>query len=69
MLPNLGYKQMKNMFNIYYINHENASETFTLFDNEIVEKIARIKIQNLCYLELQMLLREQLINCLLCRKA
>lgn len=34
---------MKNMFNIYYINHEKASEISMLFDNEIVEKITRIK--------------------------
>ena len=56
---------MKNMFNIYYINHEKASEISILFDNEIVEKITRIKIRNLCYLEMQMLLQEQLLNCLL----
>ena len=31
------------MFNIYYINHEKASEISMLFDNEIVEKITRIK--------------------------
>lgn len=34
---------MKNMFNIYYINNEKASEISMLFDNEIVEKITRIK--------------------------
>lgn len=34
---------MKNMFNIYYINNEKASEISMLFDNEIVEKIIRIK--------------------------
>lgn len=34
---------MKNLFNIYYINHEKASEISMLFDNEIVEKITRIK--------------------------
>lgn len=34
---------MKNMFNIYYINQEKASEISMLFDNEIVEKITRIK--------------------------
>lgn len=34
---------MKKMFNIYYINHEKASEISILFDNEIVEKITRIK--------------------------
>lgn len=34
---------MKNMFNIYYINSEKASEISMLFDNEIVEKITRIK--------------------------
>ena len=28
---------------IYYINHEKASEISMLFDNEIVEKITRIK--------------------------
>ena len=31
------------MFNIYYINQEKASEISMLFDNEIVEKITRIK--------------------------
>lgn len=31
------------MFNIYYINNEKASEISMLFDNEIVEKITRIK--------------------------
>lgn len=31
------------MFNIYYINNEKASEISMLFDNEIVEKIIRIK--------------------------
>ena len=34
---------MKQMFNIYYINNEKASEISMLFDNQIVEKIARIK--------------------------
>lgn len=34
---------MKNKFNIYYINNEKASEISMLFDNEIVEKITRIK--------------------------
>ena len=34
---------MKNMFNIYYINNEKASEISMLFDNQIVEKITRIK--------------------------
>ena len=34
---------MKNLFNIYYINHEKASEISMLFDNEIVEKITRIQ--------------------------
>ena len=34
---------MKNMFNIYYINNEKASEISLLFDNQIVEKITRIK--------------------------
>ncbi len=34
---------MKNMFNIYYINNEKASEISMLYDNEIVEKITRIK--------------------------
>lgn len=34
---------MKNTFNIYYINSEKASEISMLFDNEIVEKITRIK--------------------------
>lgn len=34
---------MKNLFNIYYINHEKASEISMLFDNKIVEKITRIK--------------------------
>ncbi len=34
---------LKNMFNIYYINNEKASEISMLFDNEIVEKITRIK--------------------------
>jgi len=34
---------MKNTFNIYYINNEKASEISMLFDNEIVEKITRIK--------------------------
>lgn len=34
---------MKNMFNIYYINSEKASEISMLFDNKIVEKITRIK--------------------------
>lgn len=34
---------MKNLFNIYYINQEKASEISMLFDNEIVEKITRIK--------------------------
>ena len=34
---------LKNLFNIYYINHEKASEISMLFDNEIVEKITRIK--------------------------
>ena len=34
---------MKNIFNIYYINNEKASEISMLFDNEIVEKITRIK--------------------------
>lgn len=34
---------MKNMFNIYYINNEKASEISMLFDNKIVEKITRIK--------------------------
>ena len=34
---------MKNMFNIYYINSEKASEISMLFDNEIVEKVTRIK--------------------------
>ena len=29
---------MKNMFNIYYINNEKASEISMLFDNQIVEK-------------------------------
>ena len=31
------------MFNIYYINNEKASEISMLFDNQIVEKITRIK--------------------------
>lgn len=31
------------MFNIYYINQEKASEISMLFDNEIVEKVTRIK--------------------------
>lgn len=31
------------MFNIYYINSEKASEISMLFDNQIVEKITRIK--------------------------
>ena len=31
------------MFNIYYINNEKASEISMLFDNEIVEKVTRIK--------------------------
>ena len=34
---------MKNMFNIYYINSEKASEISMLFDNKIVEKITRIQ--------------------------
>ena len=34
---------MKNMFNIYYINNEKASEISILFDNQMVEKITRIK--------------------------
>ena len=34
---------MKNTFNIYYINNEKASEISMLFDNEIIEKITRIK--------------------------
>lgn len=34
---------MKNTFNIYYINNEKASEISMLFDNEIVEKITRIR--------------------------
>lgn len=34
---------MKTKFNIYYINNEKASEISMLFDNEIVEKITRIK--------------------------
>mgnify|MGYP001052683052 FL=1 len=34
---------MKDMFNIYYINNEKASEISMLFDNKIVEKITRIK--------------------------
>ena len=34
---------MKQMFNIYYINNEKAPEISLLFDNQIVEKIARIK--------------------------
>lgn len=34
---------MKNMFNIYYINNDKASEISMLFDNQIVEKITRIK--------------------------
>lgn len=29
---------MKQMFNIYYINNEKASEISMLFDNQIVEK-------------------------------
>lgn len=36
---------MKNMFNIYYINHEKASEISMLFDNEIVEKIGSSNIE------------------------
>lgn len=35
--------RMKNMFNIYYINNEKASEISILFDNQMVEKITRIK--------------------------
>lgn len=35
---------MKNMFNIYYINYEKASEISMLFDNEIVEKISKIRL-------------------------
>ena len=38
---------MKNMFNIYYINNEKASEISMLFDNQIVEKIIRIKNKEL----------------------
>lgn len=38
-----GGKYLKNMFNIYYINNEKASEISMLFDNKIVEKITRIK--------------------------
>lgn len=38
---------MKNMFNIYYINNEKASEISMLFDNEIVEKITRIQNKEL----------------------
>lgn len=34
---------MKNMFNIYYINNEKASEISMLFDNQVVEKITHIK--------------------------
>ena len=34
---------LRNMFSIYYINNEKASEISMLFDNEIVEKITRIK--------------------------
>lgn len=40
---------MKNMFNIYYINNEKASEISMLFDNEIVEKITRIKNTELVF--------------------
>lgn len=32
---------MKNMFNIYYVNKEKASEISMLIDNEIVEKISK----------------------------
>lgn len=35
------------MFNIYYINNEKASEISMLFDNQIVEKIIRIKNKEL----------------------
>ena len=35
--------RLKDMFNIYYINNEKASEISMLFDNQIVEKITRIK--------------------------
>jgi len=34
---------MKNMFNIYYVNKEKASEISMLIDNEIVEKISKTK--------------------------
>lgn len=34
---------MINMFNTYYINNEKASEISMLFDNQIIEKIIRIK--------------------------
>lgn len=40
---------MKNMFNIYYINNEKASEISMLFDNEIVEKISRIKYKEFSF--------------------
>ena len=43
MLEGKGGKQLKNMFNIYYINNEKASEISMLFDNRIVEKITHIR--------------------------
>lgn len=38
---------MKNMFNIYYVNKEKASEISMLIDNEIVEKVSKTKATNL----------------------
>lgn len=43
MLKDKEENQLKNMFNIYYINNEKASEISMLFDNRIVEKITHIR--------------------------
>lgn len=40
---------MKDMFNIYYINNEKASEISMLFDNKIVEKITRIQNREIVF--------------------
>ena len=34
---------MKNMFNIYYINYEKATEISMLIDNQVIESITRTK--------------------------